>query len=35
MDAVLKIIEILALLFAMACSGWVVYVALTVLIWGA
>ena len=34
MDTVLKIIEFLALVFALACSGWVVYVALTFLIWG-
>ena len=32
-DTVLKIIEFLALVFALACSGWVVYVALTFLIW--
>jgi hypothetical protein len=35
MDTVLKIIEILALVFALTCSGWVVYVALTFLIWGS
>jgi hypothetical protein len=34
MDTVLKIIEALALVFALACSGWVIYVALTFLIWG-
>ena len=34
MDTVLKIIEVLALVFALACSGWVIYVALTFLIWG-
>jgi hypothetical protein len=33
MDTMLKIIEFLALVFALACSGWVVYVALTFLIW--